>query len=252
MGRLVLATLAIIIVLGVRVRAEDPAPSPNKSGSNTPGQMPRIAAELKTKEQKGSYSLGYTVGKNLQRQFGSKSLDVAAFLLGMQESLSGSKASLEQAEREQAFQLFRLELQRKQEAAANEAAEMNKKKGEEFLAANKQKPGVTTLASGLQYLVMKEGAGKKPAATDNVKVHYHGTLLNGTVFDSSVDRKQPATFRLDQVIPGWTEVVQLMKEGSKYRVFIPPALAYRDRGTPGGPIGPNETLIFEIELLKVE
>jgi FKBP-type peptidyl-prolyl cis-trans isomerase FklB len=130
-------------------------------------------------------------------------------------------------------------------------AEANKKKGEEFLAANAKKEGVKTLPSGLQYLVLKEGTGKKPGPTDEVEVHYHGTLIDGTVFDSSVDRGEPATFPVNRVIPGWTEALQLMKEGAKWRVFIPSKHAYRQRGFPPK-IGPNETLIFEIELLHVK
>lgn len=130
-------------------------------------------------------------------------------------------------------------------------AQMNKKKGEEFLAANAKKEGVKTLPDGLQYLVLKEGKGKKPGPTDEVEVHYHGTLTDGTVFDSSVDRGEPATFPVNRVIAGWTEALQLMKEGSKWRVFIPSKLAYRQRGAPPK-IGPNETLIFEIELLHVK
>lgn len=131
-------------------------------------------------------------------------------------------------------------------------AEQNLKAGEEFLAANAKKEGVKKTASGLQYVVLKEGQGKKPGLSDKVAVHYHGTLINGKVFDSSVDRGEPITFGVTQVIKGWTEALQLMKEGSKYRVFIPSELAYGKRGTPGGPIGPNETLIFEIELLHVK
>ena len=130
-------------------------------------------------------------------------------------------------------------------------AEANKKKGEDFLAANAKKEGVKTLPSGLQYVVLKEGTGKKPQATDEVEVHYHGTLIDGTVFDSSVDRGEPASFPVNRVIAGWTESLQLMKEGAKWRVFIPSKLAYRQRGAPPK-IGPNETLIFEIELLHVK
>jgi FKBP-type peptidyl-prolyl cis-trans isomerase FklB len=129
--------------------------------------------------------------------------------------------------------------------------QINRKKGEEFLAENKKKPGVKTTASGLQYLVLKEGTGKKPELNDSVVCHYHGTLIDGTVFDSSVDRGKPASFPVSGVIPGWTEVLQLMKEGSKWRVFIPSDLAYKQRGSPPQ-IGPNETLIFEIELLQVK
>jgi FKBP-type peptidyl-prolyl cis-trans isomerase len=123
--------------------------------------------------------------------------------------------------------------------------------GADFLKENAKKEGVKTTPSGLQYKVLKEGEGKSPKATDNVRVHYRGTLLNGTEFDSSIKRGEPAEFPLNHVIKGWTEGVQLMKEGAKYQFFIPANLAYGERGTPGGPIGPNETLIFEVELLKV-
>jgi len=132
----------------------------------------------------------------------------------------------------------------------NEKASANLKAGQDFLAANKQKPGVTTLASGLQYEVIKEGTGIKPGARSNVTCHYHGSLIDGTVFDSSVKRGQPATFPLNRVISGWTEGLQLMGVGSKWRFFIPPNLAYGDRQT-GSDIGPNSTLIFEVELLGV-
>ncbi len=136
--------------------------------------------------------------------------------------------------------------------AADSLADRNQKEGDAFLAANAKKPGVKTLPSGLQYLVIKEGTGKRPAATDAVTVHYRGTLIDGTTeFDSSYKRGQPATFPLNQVIKGWTEGVQLMKEGAKYKFFIPPHLAYGPRGA-GNIIGPNETLIFEVELLSVQ
>lgn len=125
-------------------------------------------------------------------------------------------------------------------------------KGQAFLKENGSKEGVKTTASGLQYIVEKEGDGASPKATDKVSVHYRGTLLNGTEFDSSYKRGQPISFPLNRVIPGWTEGVQLMKEGAKYKFFIPSTLAYGPSGTPGGPIGPNETLIFEVELLKIE
>ena len=132
--------------------------------------------------------------------------------------------------------------------------EINLEEAEKFLAANKGKDGVKTTASGLQYEILSEGAaeGKSPAASDTVKVHYQGTLLDGTKFDSSYDRGQPIEFPLSGVIAGWTEGVQLMSEGDKCRFFIPPALGYGERGTPGGPIGPNEALIFEVELIEVK
>ena len=131
-------------------------------------------------------------------------------------------------------------------------ADSNSEKGEAFLAENAKKEGVKTTASGLQYKVLKEGTGKSPQATDTVQVHYKGTLLDGTEFDSSIKRGQPAEFPLNRVIPGWTEGVQLMKEGAKYQFTIHPKLAYGERGTPGGPIPPNSTLIFEVELIAIK
>jgi FKBP-type peptidyl-prolyl cis-trans isomerase FklB len=132
----------------------------------------------------------------------------------------------------------------------NEKAAANLKAGQDFLEANKQKPGITALPSGLQYEIITEGTGKKPLASNKVTCHYHGTLIDGTVFDSSVKRGQPATFPLNMVISGWTEGLQLMPEGSKWRFFIPPHLAYGERQT-GAHIGPNSTLIFEVELLGI-
>jgi FKBP-type peptidyl-prolyl cis-trans isomerase len=207
-------------------------------------------AQLKTDRQKGSYALGYKIASNMRRQIGADAVDLDALFLGLQEGFGGKRITLTDAERERAFQAFQTELGARSMKAANTIAEKNKKEGEAFLAANKTKPGVTTLPSGIQYIVLKEGTGKQPKATDEVKVHYHGTLIDGTVFDSSVNRGEPASFRLDQVIPGWTESVQKMKEGSKWRVFIPSDLAYGARGPE--PIGPNATLIFEIELLQVK
>ena len=131
-------------------------------------------------------------------------------------------------------------------------ADPNLEKGEAFLKENAAKEGVKTTASGLQYKVLKEGTGKSPKATDTVEVHYKGTLLDGTEFDSSYKRSAPATFPLNRVIPGWTEGVQLMKEGAKYQFTIPSKLAYGESGTPGGPIPPNSTLIFEVELISVK
>ena len=133
----------------------------------------------------------------------------------------------------------------------NEKAEANLKAGKEFLEANKQRPGVVALPSGLQYQIVHEGHGLKPSATSNVTCHYHGTLIDGTVFDSSVQRGQPATFPLNRVIKGWTEGLQLMNEGSKFRFFIPPDLAYGDRQT-GPVIGPNSTLIFDVDLIRID
>jgi FKBP-type peptidyl-prolyl cis-trans isomerase FklB len=144
------------------------------------------------------------------------------------------------------------EMQEKQQAKAAAEGDANKKEGDAFLAANKTKEGVVTLPSGLQYKILKEGNGPKPTASDSVVCNYKGTLINGTEFDSSYKRGEPATFPVTGVIKGWTEALQLMPVGSKWQLFIPPDLAYGPRGTPGGPIGPNATLIFEVELISIK
>jgi FKBP-type peptidyl-prolyl cis-trans isomerase FklB len=206
-----------------------------------------LQAELKNDKQKSSYTLGYTVGMRMRRQFGVSDLESLSFLRGLWDAIGGRSPIVPRAQAEESLTRFKSELDAKRKKKDETAAEDNKKRGEEFLAKNKSKEGVHTLPSGIQYLVLKEGTGKKPKADDTVNVHYHGTLIGGAVFDSSVDRGEPTSFGLSGVIPGWTEV---MKEGSKWRVFIPPELAYGANGN--GTIGPNETLIFEIELLKVE
>jgi len=170
---------------------------------------------------------------------------------GMEAALSGAEPAISQEEAMQVQQAFQQKMQAKREADMQAAATKNKADGEAFLAANKSKDGVKTTESGLQYVVVTEGTGAKPAVTDTVKVHYTGTLLDGTKFDSSVDRGQPAQFALNAVIPGWTEALQLMPVGSKYTLWIPSELAYGDRAMPGSPIGPNSTLKFEVELLEI-
>lgn len=206
--------------------------------------------ELKDQKQKISYAIGMDIGSNLKRQ----DIDVDPKILGagIADALSG-KLQLTEAEAKQVINEFRTQMMSKMESKQKEAGDKNLKAGEDFLAANAKKEGVKTTASGLQYKVLKagDGKGKTPKPTDTVKVHYHGTLIDGTVFDSSVDRGQPATFPVNGVIAGWTEVLQLMKEGDKWQVYIPSKLAYGERGA-GGQIGPNSALIFDVELLSVE
>jgi FKBP-type peptidyl-prolyl cis-trans isomerase FklB len=247
--RIPLVLLGLSAVAAV-IWAVRPSASPLQPGVVAADENPAGKTELKTPQQRGSYALGYKIAGNLQRQLGPKTIDIDGFILGIREAMAGNEASLSAADREKAFAAFQNEVQSHKMNAAKTGADKAKRDGEAFLAANKKKPGVHTLPSGIQYVVLKEGTGKQPKATDEVKVHYHGTLIDGNVFDSSVQRGEPATFRLDQVIPGWTESVQLMKEGSKWRVFIPSELAYGANGPP--PIGPNATLIFEIELLEVK
>ena len=213
--------------------------------------LPALAMDpsLKTDKDKHSYMIGMTFGMQL-KDF-KDDIDVALVQKALAESMAGGKTLMTEAEMQQVSNEFRTIVQNKRQAAQAKAATENKAKGDEFLAKNKTAPGVKTTASGLQYSVIKEGTGAKPKATDQVKVHYVGTLLNGTKFDSSIDRGQPATFPLNGVIPGWTEALQLMTVGSKYKLFIPGNLAYGEQGQPQGGIGPNEVLIFEVELLEI-
>lgn len=206
-----------------------------------------FAQELKTEKDKVSYMVGMDVGKGLASI--KDEIDMAVVIQALQASVKGDKTALTQEEALKVRQDFMTKLQAKRAAEEKAKAETNKKAGDEFLAKNKAKKGVTTTASGLQYEVLKAGTGPKPKDTDTVQVHYTGTLLDGTKFDSSVDRGEPATFPLKGVIPGWTEGLQLMPVGSKYKFYIPAALAYGENGP--GPIGPNATLTFEVELIKI-
>jgi FKBP-type peptidyl-prolyl cis-trans isomerase FkpA len=207
-----------------------------------------FAQELKTEKDKVSYMVGMDVGKGLASI--KDEIDMAVVIQALNASVKGDKTALTQEEALKVRQDFMTKLQAKRAAEEKAKAETNKKAGDEFLAKNKGKKGVTTTASGLQYEVVKAGTGPKPKDTDTVQVHYTGTLLDGTKFDSSVDRGQPAQFALNAVIPGWTEALALMPVGSKYTLWIPSNLAYGDRGTPG-PIGPNATLKFDVELLEI-
>lgn len=197
-----------------------------------------------------SYALGLSMGNNF-RASGIQQLDVQDFADGVAAVFYGAQPKMTYDEAKAEIQAFFTEMEKKQQAAAAAAGEENRKAGEAYLLENGKRAEVKTTPSGLQYEVLTEGDGPMPAATDQVEVHYTGKLIDGTVFDSSVDRGMPATFGVNQVIPGWVEALQLMKAGSKWRLFIPSNLAYGPTGTPGGPIGPNSTLIFDVELIKV-
>ena len=197
-----------------------------------------------------SYALGIGIGSQLAGM-GAKELNIDDFAQAIKDVISGSELKVDNAEAQTLVQNFFQEQEAKQQAAAAEAGKAAKAAGEAFLAENGKKDGVVTLPSGLQYQVLKEGNGKKPWATDQVVCHYEGTLIDGTVFDSSYQRNLPATFGLNQVIAGWTEGVQLMQEGAKYRFFIPYNLAYGERGA-GAQIPPFAALVFDVELIEVK
>ncbi len=196
-----------------------------------------------------SYALGLSMGNNF-RSSGIESIQVQDFSDGVAAVFYGEEPKMSYNEAKATIQEFFTELQKKQEAAAAAMADVNAKAGQEFLDANGKRVEVKTLPSGLQYEILEAGEGESPKAGDTVKVHYTGKLIDGTVFDSSVDRGEPATFGVTQVIPGWVEALQLMKPGAKWRLFIPSQLAYGPQGA-GGIIGPNQTLIFDVELIEV-
>lgn len=197
-----------------------------------------------------SYALGLSMGNNF-RASGINEINVEDFADGVAAVFYGSQPKMTYDEAKAEIQAFFTEMEKKQQEAAAKAGEENLKAGEAFLLENGKRAEVKTTPTGLQYEVLAEGDGPMPSATDQVEVHYTGKLLDGTVFDSSVDRGMPATFGVNQVIPGWVEALQMMKAGSKWRLFIPSNLAYGPTGTPGGPIGPNSTLLFDVELIKV-
>ena len=197
-----------------------------------------------------SYALGLSMGNNF-RASGIDSINVEDFADGVAAVFYGAQPKMTYDEAKTVIRDYFAEREKKQQAEAAKLGEANKAAGEAFLAENGKRAEVKTTPTGLQYEVLAEGDGPQPEAADQVEVHYTGKLIDGTVFDSSVDRGIPATFGVTQVIPGWVEALQLMKAGSKWRLFIPSNLAYGSNGAPGSPIGPNSTLIFDVELLKV-
>ena len=206
--------------------------------------------ELKTQKDKVSYAIGLDVGTGLKKNEVDVDPDIVA--RAIKDILAGNKPLMTEQEVKTTITDLQKELQAKQQERMKTLGDKNKKEGEAFLAQNKTKDGVKTLPSGLQYKVITEGKGKFPKSSDTVTVQYKGTLIDGTEFDSSYKRGQAATFPVGGVIKGWTEALQLMKEGSKWQLFIPSDLAYGVSGTQGGPIGPNAVLIFEVELVSIK
>ena len=254
-----IAATAMILV-GQGLAQQSPAASTKTSSSQT-ATAPKTAAKkpatpstaapaaiLRTQKQKSSYALGMSVGLGMRKQ--GIDVDPAMVARGLRDQLGGSKTLMSEDEMRAALQQLQEGMMKERQAKAQAAGDTNRKAGDAFLAANKSKPGVTTLPDGLQYKVLKEGTGPKPTASDTVTVNYRGTLINGKEFDSSYKRGRPASFPVGGVIRGWTEALQLMPVGSKWELYIPPDLAYGDQ--PGSPdIGPGDTLIFEVELLSI-
>ena len=214
-------------------------------------QAPAKNAELdlKSVRQKASYAIGINIGKSLKAD--GLEVDIAAMAAGLRASLEGKESKLSAAQIREAIMTFQTEMQAKVTERRKAQSKANQAAGAVFLAKNGKKDGVITLASGLQYKILNKGNGPRPTKNDRVKTHYHGTLIDGTVFDSSVEREEPITFGVTGVIAGWTEALQLMNVGDKWRLFVPSDLAYKERGA-GADIGPHATLIFEVELLGIE
>ncbi len=226
MKAMILAAAGAVLLVG-SLRAEDAKPA------------------LADQKQKSSYAIGMNIGSSFKKQ--TVEVDLDSLIKGLKDGIAGDKGLLTEEEMKDVMEIFQKDMMAKQSAKADVA----KKAGTDFLEANKKKDGVKTTSSGLQYKVIKEGTGPKPKETDTVKVNYRGTLPDGTEFDSSYKRNEPATFPLNGVIRAWTEGVQLMSVGSKYELYVPSELGYGAQGA-GGSIPPNSTLIFEVELISIE
>ena len=233
-------------------KAATTAKAPAKK-TGTAAKSAAAAVPLKTRKEKFSYALGMNIGTGYSQGLKKQSVEVDWNLIaqGMKDAATGSKMRLTQDEAQSVLKEVQTEVQKQQQEKTQQAASANKTEGEAFLAANKSKDGVVTLPSGLQYKILTAGTGPKPTASDSVKCNYKGTLIDGKEFDSSYKRGEPATFAVGQVIKGWTEALELMPVGSKWQIFVPSSLGYGERGA-GAEIGPNATLIFEVELLSIE
>jgi FKBP-type peptidyl-prolyl cis-trans isomerase FklB len=233
--------------------------TPKTSTTKAPVKKTGTAAKtttsgpLTTKTEKFSYALGMDIGSKVGPSLKKQSVDVDPALVsqGLKDAMSGGKTRLTEQEAQTVLTDMQAEVTKQRQEKQEKAAAANKAEGDAFLSANKSKEGVVTLPSGLQYKILKEGTGPKPVSGDTVSCNYRGTLINGTEFDSSAKHGEAAKFGVSQVIKGWTEALQLMPVGSKWQLFVPPSLAYAERGA-GADIGPDTTLIFEVELLSIE
>jgi FKBP-type peptidyl-prolyl cis-trans isomerase len=258
-----LFSAAVLLAVATMLASNGSAQQTPSAKSSTPASAAKAPAKkaataaapapLKTRKEKFSYALGMNIGTglgaNLKRQ--SVEFDAALVAAGLKDSLTGGKTRLTIEEAQAVLKEVQGEIQKEQQAKMKEAGDKNKSEGEAFLAANKGKAGVVTLPSGLQYKVLTTGTGPKPTASDTVVCNYKGTLVDGTEFDSSYKSGKPVTFPVSGVIKGWTEALQLMPVGSKWQLFIPSNLAYGERGA-GAQIGPNSTLVFDVELVSIQ
>jgi len=244
---------AAFLLLGTAVAQQDTAtpaqPAPAAKPTHTPAAKGSSGGALSTQKDKTSYALGMNLAENLKAQ--SVEIDPNLLLKGIKDELAGGKTLLTVDEEHATLMELQNGLRKAQMEKMAKAGEKNKKDGEAFLAANKSKPGVVTLPSGLQYKILQTGTGPKPSAADSVSCNYRGTLIDGTEFDSSYKRGEPTTFPVSGVIKGWTEALQLMPVGSKWQLFVPASLAYGDRAA-SNIIGPDATLIFEVELVSIQ
>jgi FKBP-type peptidyl-prolyl cis-trans isomerase FklB len=244
------ATTVVAMGISPLANAQAPKTKPSKlSALKVAKPAAPKAMSLTTDNQKASYTIGADLGRNLKQN--NIPVEIDALIAGLRDASAGAKLALTDDEMKGCMEKLQKSVQEKQSSQNNVIAEKNKEDGEAFLKANASKPGVITTPSGLQYQIIKEGTGPKPLPTDTVTTHYHGTLIDGTVFDSSKERNQPATFPVNGVIQGWQEALPLMNTGSTYKLFIPSGLAYGNRGA-GPKIGPNSTLIFDVELISIK
>lgn len=246
---LITATLLLCTTLGAFAQTAKPAKNKKSEQPAAPAPAPAPAPfALATAQDSAGYAIGMDIARNFKRQ--GLDVNLQALFKAMEDVYANAPLLLSDAVAQSTIASVQTRMQMKAAETRKAKLAENLKKAEDFLFTNKSQPGVVTTASGLQYIVVKEGTGRTPLATDQVTTHYHGTLLDGTVFDSSIKRGEPATFRVNGVISAWQEALQLMKEGATYKLFCHPKLAYGESGS-GQVIGPNELLIFEVQLLKV-
>jgi FKBP-type peptidyl-prolyl cis-trans isomerase len=243
MRQSVFAMVGLCLCAGAVFAQTTPARIPGAAPAPAPAANAKNAASI------ASYGIGMNTGRSIKSD--GVEIDLEAFIQGIRDGAKGAQSKYTEQQIRAAIEVFKTDMQAQQEQRRKTQTETNLREGRAFLAKNKTKAGVKTTASGLQYEVLRAGTGATPKATDTVKVHYEGTLLDGTVFDSSIKREEPAVFPVGRVIPGWTEALQLMKVGDKLRLFVPSELAYGAEGQ-GRDIGPNAVLVFEVELLGIE